>query len=107
MDLFSPLPKEYCVYFYFLSIIGFTLMSIAIVFGAISAFKNKKIGNIGQLFMIVIGYFIFYFQNRLLYGMCMPGNSASAAREGLVGGNVAKKTKEGFNIKDLSINKLF
>jgi hypothetical protein len=99
MDLFSPLPKEYCVYFYFLSIIGFTLMSIAIVFGAISAFKNKKIGNIGQLSMIVIGYFIFYFQNRLLYGMCFHGNSA---REGLV-----NKKKEGFMGIDFSKNKPF
>ena len=79
MDLFGPLPQNYCLYFYFLSIIGYVLMILAIVFGVFSYFRNKKFVGFGQLLMIVMGYFIIYFQNRLLYSMCY----SSLKREGL------------------------
>lgn len=72
MDLFGPLPQQYCLYFYFLSVIGYVLMILALGFGIFSYFSNKKFVGFGQLFMIVAGYFIIYFQNRLLYSMCYP-----------------------------------
>ena len=80
MDLFGPLPQNYCLYFYFLSMIGYVLMILALVFGIFSYFSNKKFVGFGQLFMIVTGYFIIYFQNRLLYSMCY----STLKREGFV-----------------------
>jgi hypothetical protein len=80
MDLFSPLSRNYCLYFYFLSILGFALMVVSIGFGIFQAFSKKKPINYGALLMIASGYFVVYFQNRLLYGMCVgSGNSGAAA----------------------------
>ena len=71
MDLFSPLPKEYCYYFYYLSIFGFIFLILSIVsFGWIIINKKKGYDYILKTVMITLGYFIFYFQNRLLYSMC-------------------------------------
>ena len=69
MDLFSPLSKDYCLYFYYLSIFGFVLLIFsALEFGWTIVQKKKfDFKNI----MIALGYFIFYFQNRLLYSMCI------------------------------------
>lgn len=83
MDLFSPLPQQYCLYFYYLSVIGYVLMILAIGFGLFNYFSNKKFVGIGQLFMIVAGYFIIYFQNRLLYSMCYPTLKREGFREGV------------------------
>jgi hypothetical protein len=71
MDLFSPLSKEYCLYFYYLSVFGFVLFIFSIIAFGITIIQKKK----GYDFflksgMIALGYFIFYFQNRLLYSMC-------------------------------------
>lgn len=64
-------------------------MLIAIVFGIFSYFSNKKFTGFGQLFMVVAGYFIIYFQNRLLYSMCQP----TLKREGFVEGNSGSSSK--------------
>jgi hypothetical protein len=70
-NLFGPLSRDYCLWFYFLSILGF----IWFVFYAISAIylgivKRKGSDYWMASFSIAIAYFIFYFQNRLLHSMC-------------------------------------
>jgi len=69
--LFGPLSKEYCLYFYYLSILGFVLLASIIGTTAYIGITKKK-GAEFYLPMITVafGYGIFYFQNRLLYSMC-------------------------------------
>lgn len=71
--IFSPLPKEYCVWFYYLQVIGFVFLVVillAALFSIISVKKEKK-GMTFAFFMMIITYAVFYFQNRLLYSMCI------------------------------------
>jgi uncharacterized BrkB/YihY/UPF0761 family membrane protein len=78
MDLegiFSPLSKEYCLWFYYLQIIGFIflviilLTSLFVIVG--SDTKKKEKGKLlGGLFIMIMTYGIFYFQNRLFYSIC-------------------------------------
>lgn len=76
MDLegiFSPLPKEYCVWFYYLQIMGFVFLVVillAALFSIISVKKEKK-GMTFAFGIMIITYAVFYFQNRLLYSMCV------------------------------------
>jgi hypothetical protein len=71
MDLFTPLSKDYCLYFYFLSLLGFILLTMSIVFSFIYLFYTKKQASIFPIIALISGYFLIYFQNRLLYGMCI------------------------------------
>ena len=69
--LFGPLDEEYCVWFYALSIFWFVyfvlLLVVSIYFGL-----TKKTNNFYwiNVVAILLGYFFFYFQNRLLHTMC-------------------------------------
>ena len=72
MDLFTPLPKDFCLYFYILSVLGFLLVVVYILIFAWNIYKKKK----GSEYIIkgifgILGVFIIYFQNRLLYSMCV------------------------------------
>lgn len=69
--LFGPLDSKYCFYFYYLSIFGFAFL-ILFVISSLWIGISKKLGFKFYSNMIVISliYFIFYFQNRLLYSMC-------------------------------------
>ena len=69
--LFGPLSGEYCLYFYYLSIISFFLLAIAIISGVVRGLQGSK----GMYFYISvlgtsIAYFISYFVNRLMYSVC-------------------------------------
>lgn len=69
--LFGPLSRQYCLWFYWLSVIGFVLLVLVIVSAIAGAF-SKKLGA-GFYYAVVssaLAYAIFYFQNRLLYSMC-------------------------------------
>lgn len=87
--VYGSLPTDYCLYFYVLSVIGFVLMILAILGGLFSAFRGGRRGggafSYNGLFMVVVGYFLLYFQNRLLYTMCVrslpapPSRAAAAA----------------------------
>jgi hypothetical protein len=69
--LFGPLGKEYCIWFYFLSIVSFVSLLIFIIPAFIYGITKKK--DLGYFFSIVIGslnIFIAYFVNRLLHSMC-------------------------------------
>ena len=69
---FSPLGKQYCMYFYFLSVIGLVFVAIVFISAIIIGIMKKK-GFEFYLSAIIgsLGYGIFYFQNRLLYSMCV------------------------------------
>ena len=79
MDLegiFNPLTKEYCLWFYYLQIIGFIflviilLSSLFIILG-LGKNKGKDKGKVlGGLIVMVLTYGVFYFQNRLFYSIC-------------------------------------
>ena len=78
MDLegiFNPLTQEYCLWFYYLQIIGFIflviilLTSLFIIVG--NDTKKKEKGKLlGGMFIMIMTYGIFYFQNRLFYSVC-------------------------------------
>jgi hypothetical protein len=71
---FGPLDKEYCLYFYYLSIL-FAIVFVLIAFGVfISVFKGYKKMDFKialNLLMLLINSFLIYFVNRLLYSMCI------------------------------------
>jgi hypothetical protein len=70
--LFSPLGKQYCLYFYILSVIGLVFVAV-VLFSAVVIGVSKKKGLEFYFAAIIgsLGYAIFYFQNRLLYSMCV------------------------------------
>jgi hypothetical protein len=69
---FTPLGKEYCVYFYYLSVIGFVFFWLALISGLYMGIMQKeKSGFYMQIMMICITYLIVYFKSRLLYSMCI------------------------------------
>lgn len=71
LDIFSPLGNKYCVWFYYLSVIGVIFIIMTIISGLYVGLKTKKGFDFYYLiFMTSFIYFIFYFQNRLLYSMC-------------------------------------
>jgi len=69
--LYGPLGRDYCIWFYALSILGFLSLFILVVSTLYYGVTKKK-GLEFYLMMIpvALGYAIFYFQNRLLYSMC-------------------------------------
>ena len=72
MDLFSPLSKDYCLYFYLLSIFAFVLIILNVLMFGWNLYK-KKMGSeyVMKSIFGILGVFIIYFQNRLLYSMCV------------------------------------
>ena len=70
--LYGPLGKQYCIYFYLLSVFGFVLLTLTII-GMVWSLFTKRVDTkvLMGLFMACIGYSIFYFQNRLLHTMCV------------------------------------
>ena len=66
--IFGPLDISYCIFFYILSSIGVILgvfLLIAIIIYPIILKKTKEI------FFVLFLYFILYFENRILYNMCL------------------------------------
>ena len=71
-NLFGPLGKEYCIYFYYLSIMGMFLLTLLLASTLVTGItKRKNMEFYMQMLSIAIGYFFFYFQNRILYSMCV------------------------------------
>ena len=72
-QLFGPVSKSYCDWFYYLSIVGFVYFVASVILFILLLMYNKKKGSkvYINMLMVVLGYFLFfYFQNRLLYSMC-------------------------------------
>jgi hypothetical protein len=71
---FGPLGKEYCVYFYVLSIIfGVTFVLSAISIGSFIVMHSKKVDSmfVANSFLILFNTFLAYLSNRLLNTMCV------------------------------------
>ena len=66
--IFGPLDISYCIFFYILSsigvIFGVFLLLIIVIYPII--LKNTK-----EIFFLLFLYFILYFENRILYNMCI------------------------------------
>ena len=69
--LFSPLSKDYCSLFYYLTIGSFIAIILSIIMLLTRAFKNKGKTLVFDLITVLPLYVILYFKNRLLYTMCI------------------------------------
>ena len=71
---FGPLPREYCIYFYALSIafgIMFVVSAVSIGYFMITNIKKvNKMFVVNSIF-ILLNSFLAYFANRLLHTMCV------------------------------------
>jgi hypothetical protein len=67
-NLFSPLGREYCVYFYWLTIIAFILFFLALIDTVMRVIKGR--GRLFNGIVALLAPFLLYFNNRLLYSMC-------------------------------------
>lgn len=69
MDLFTPLGREYCAYFYWLTVLAFIFLLVALYRGLVVLFKGKF--NVMNFVLSLLAPFLLYFNNRLLYSMCV------------------------------------
>ena len=70
-SLFGPLDRKYCDWFYYLSIIAVIFMVLTVAALVVALFSQQvKYEYVGGAVYAVLMYAAFYFQNRLLYGMC-------------------------------------
>ena len=67
----SPLSKEYCAYFYFMTVILFVILIMALITTIATIMKSKKKVNYLLLMSNIFSLALVYFQNRLLYSMCV------------------------------------
>ena len=69
--VFGPLSGEYCLYFYYLSILSFFLFVLAVVTGFITGLRKDKSF---EFYFSVVGasliYLVTYFVNRLMFSVC-------------------------------------
>ena len=71
---FGPLPREYCVYFYILSIVLgslFVFSAISIAIFMIMHFKKVNVTFVINSVMVLLNIFLAYIANRLLHTMCV------------------------------------
>ena len=70
---FGPLSKEYCVYYYVMSVISAIVFAVTLVSFIFTLSKTKQIKFSTILFMsnFLVSTFIGYFVSRLLYSMCI------------------------------------
>jgi hypothetical protein len=70
-QLFGPLDKDYCIYFYILSFIGLFSLIITIVSTLFIGWKyNKGAIFYSQSLAIALTYAILYFVNRIMFNIC-------------------------------------
>ena len=70
--LFGPIDRKYCDWFYYLSVVSFFFMLLTLVSGSAMVFQNKmKMKYVFAVLWSAAMYAVFYFQNRLLYTMCV------------------------------------
>lgn len=71
---FGPLPREYCVYFYALSIVFgfiFIMSAVSIAYFMITHMKKINTMFIVNSVFILLNSFLAYLANRLLHTMCV------------------------------------
>jgi hypothetical protein len=72
-SLFGPLGRSYCAWFYWLAVLGFIFLILTVVSGIALMFNERRFRPevLHSVIMTAVMYGIFYFQNRLLYSMCI------------------------------------
>lgn len=77
-DLFAPLDKDYCLLFYWLTVVNFIFLVVAalgFVSSLVMLFRGKITIMSGVYsFLMILVYALMYFQTRLFYSMCVTGN---------------------------------
>lgn len=76
--LFGTLGKEYCLYFYLLSVGSYIISAfifLSLMFMAVTDYKKVDSKVIFAFTMASATWFIIYFQNRLLHTMCVESGS--------------------------------
>jgi len=70
-NLFGPLGKEYCIWFYFLSVLAFISLLLFLVPAVYKGITSKKdIWYYLGVLAVALMYFFSYLQSRILYSMC-------------------------------------
>ena len=81
--MFTPLDKDYCVLFYWLTVVNFVFLIIAalgFVVSLVMLFRNKvTMMSTMYSFLMILVYGLMYFQSRLFYSMCVTGNMKSGS----------------------------
>lgn len=67
----TPLGRDYCDYFFYLSIINFIFFIYIILAGVYTLFFDKKKEGLFTILLVSLPTFVAYFTNRLLYSMCV------------------------------------
>ena len=77
-DFFSPLDKDFCVLFYWLTVVNFVFLIVAalgFVVSLVMLFRNKVTAmSTLYAFLMILVYGLMYYQSRLFYSMCVTGN---------------------------------
>ena len=71
---FGPLPREYCVYFYALSVlfgVMFAFSLVSMVYFMVMHVKRINMMFIANSFFMILNTFLAYLVNRLLHTMCV------------------------------------
>jgi len=77
-ELFAPLDKDYCLLFYWLTVVNFIFLAVAAL-GFVSSLVLLFRGKITLMsgvysFLMILVYALMYFQTRLFYSMCVTSN---------------------------------
>ena len=73
-DYFGPLSREYCGYFYFLSVMFgflFVFSILSIVYTVVLHYKKINAMFVANSLVLLINLFLAYFTNRLMHTMCV------------------------------------
>jgi len=71
-SLFGPLERKYCDWFFYLSLVAFIFMILTLTSGVFVLMQKKmKTEYVLAILWSSAMYGAFYFQNRLLYTMCV------------------------------------
>lgn len=70
---FSPLGKEWCLYYFFILVFVFLAYLFVILASLIHLFNLKKITftSVFMALLPIVTYAIMYFQSRIIYSMCL------------------------------------
>ena len=70
-SLFGPLNKNYCFYFYILSVFGLISLVLLVITTLFIGVSTKRTGSFYmQMLSVAVIYGMMYLQNRLLFNMC-------------------------------------
>ena len=71
LKLFAPLGRDFCDYFYFLSVLNMIAFLYVVFTILFIMFTDRKRQGMLQIISLLLPTFLSYFTNRLLYSMCV------------------------------------